>query len=86
MSSPRYIVSSVTGYDEAEGGHTARPRTDYYVLDRGYCHRVVASFPSRGHFHRADHRKRKAQTLAKQLNAGDEAWRDALARDEEMAS
>lgn len=79
MRRPRFVVSSVTGYDEAEGSATARPRTDYYVLDTAYCHRVVASFPSRGHFHRADHRKRKAEQLAASLNAGDEAWRDAIA-------
>lgn len=86
MSRPRYIVASVTGYDDAEGSHHARPRTDYMVQDTAYCYRVVASFPSRGHLHRADHRKDKAERLAAQLNRGDEAWRDALARDEEMSA
>lgn len=86
MKGPRYIVASVTGYAEAEGSHHARPRTDYMVQDTDYCYRVVAYFSSRGHLHRADHRKRKAQALADSLNRGEQAWRDALARDAELTA
>lgn len=86
MSRPRFIVSRVTGYNEETGNRQARPRTDYYVLDTGYCHRVVASFPSQGHRCRSDHRLRKARALAAELNRGDDAWRDALARDAELTA
>ena len=86
MKRPRYIVGSVTGYNEAAGSAQARPRTDFYVMDTAYCFRVVASFPSRGHNHRSDHRRDKAERLARNLNRGDEAWRDALARDSEHAA
>ena len=86
MSGRRYIVGSVTGYDEAEGSASARPRTDFYGMDKLYCYRVVASFPSRGHLHRSDKRREKAERLARTLNHGDAAWRDALARDEEMSA
>ena len=86
MSRPRYIVASVTGYDGLEGSHTERPRTDYYVLDRDYCHRVVATVRSRGKDESGHHPKAKAERLAASLNAGDEAWRDALARDEGLTA
>ena len=86
MRRPRYVVGSVTGYDEPTGSATARPRTDFYVMDSAYCFRVVASFPSRGHLHRSDKRREKAERLAATLNRGDEAWRDALARESEAVA
>lgn len=86
MKSPRYIVSSVTGYDSPDvraGG----PRTSYYVLDTAYCHRVVASIPSDGRTNgRSPKRLEKARALADSLNRGEQAWLDALARESEFAA
>lgn len=86
MRRPRFIVASVTGYDGMEGSHTARPRTDYMVLDTLNAHREVASFPSRGHSHRSDHRRERAERLAANLNRGDQEWRDSLAREAELTA
>jgi hypothetical protein len=85
MRRPRFIIASVTGHDELEGSRTARPRTTYYILDTAFAFRVVASFPSRGHLHRAGSRLAQARRVVDSLNAGDREWRDALARDSELA-
>ena len=86
MRRPRFQVISTTGYDESHGKGGA-PSTDYYVVDAETCYRVVASFPARpGLRPFAADRKRKAGELADTLNRGDEAWRDALAREGEFAA
>ena len=86
MRPPRYVVGSCTGYSEVSGKGGA-PGTDYYVMDSAYCYRVVATFPNRPNLRPfGDARKRMAEGLAETLNRGDEAWRDALARDEELTA
>lgn len=83
MSLPRYFVSSVTGYN-MRGDSNGREVTDYLVLDRELAFRVVAEFPAQHGGHGTQlTRKAKADELAASLNAGEEAWRDALARDSE---
>lgn len=86
MSRPRYIVSSVTGYN-IPSGWNAQEVTDYLVLDTECCHRVVAELraPPKGK-PSAYMRKIKADELAAALNRADEAWRDALARDAELTA
>ena len=86
MSRPRYVVSSVHGYT-FPGGSGAAEVTDYMVLDTDYCHRVVASFPAPPTGNPSAYLRRlRAEELAASLNRGDEAWRDALARDEELTA
>jgi hypothetical protein len=41
---PRYIVATVTGFCEEQGGGGADEQTVFYVLDRGNCHHAVKRF------------------------------------------
>jgi hypothetical protein len=73
---PRFIVSSVTGVTINPGsGSLASSHplgTDYYVLDRAYCHREVARFASAKYRNQgAPARKRMAERRAAELNAWD---------------
>lgn len=72
---PRYKAVSVTGWaikpermSTARNASKATPSEFWYVLDRADCHRVVAAFDW------SENDKRgKAETLAAELNADDEA-------------
>lgn len=73
----RYYVREHSGY-AITGGQTAgnaKPATEYMVIDRDYCHRVVRSFPPRvGHHGLGQHdatRSRLAAELAARLNRED---------------
>ncbi len=45
---PRFIIREITGYainpGRHSGGGNRPPTTDVMILDRAYCHRVVAYF------------------------------------------
>ncbi len=49
---PRFIIREITGYainpGRHSGGGSRPPTTDVMILDRAYCHRVVAYFKARG--------------------------------------
>ncbi len=49
---PRFIVREITGYainpGRHSGGGNRPPTTDVMILDRAYCHRVVAYFKAAG--------------------------------------
>src|SRR5438874_6144931 len=74
---PRYVVRSVMGYaiDPSVTGRTGgnlAPPTSYYVLDRVYAWRVVASFdsPAKGGDRRgSSSRRQRAEARAAELNA-----------------
>ncbi len=49
---PRFIIREITGYainpGRHSGGGNRPPTTDVMILDRAYCHRVVAYFKAAG--------------------------------------
>lgn len=82
MNKPRFVVRSVTGWAiNASGGVNTSgkpPGTDFVVLDRGNCARIVGRFPAQLITVRkgvgggtnaipADERKRMAEALAARL-------------------
>jgi hypothetical protein len=83
VKEPRFIVSSVTGVTinpaspQARGGRVRSFPTSFYVLDRGYCHRTVASFNAEVNrkgkqgFWTDDERRVAAHAKAAELNAWD---------------
>jgi hypothetical protein len=67
---PRFIVTTLTGYSASAGG-VSNPTAYAYVLDRAYCHRVVAAY--RKQHGGASWRIRLAEQLARKLNAAEAA-------------
>lgn len=65
MNGERFVVTSLTGYTVLhDRGTGRRPRTTWYVLDRAFCHRVVAVIDD-GHRYR---REARARAIARQMN------------------
>jgi hypothetical protein len=77
---PRFVVSSVTGVTINPATTRGKSSTDYYVLDRAYCHREVGRFASETYRNQgaaarrnqgAAARRGMAEAKAAELNAWD---------------
>ena len=71
MNGSRYKVTSISGYSIAPDCHTldahGKWRTLWYVLDKAYAYRIVASFSNRN-------AEAKARGLCHQLNVEERRW------------
>lgn len=77
ITNQRYIVVELTGY---RGLADREKTTTVMILDRDYCHEVVAAFrPVPGHGSRGQHgleqRRLHAQALVRKWNQDHHAWR-----------
>ncbi len=74
---PRYIIREISGYGINPGRHSSGgnrpPHTDVMIVDRAYCHRVIAYFGSTGNgWPRLEARRKLAEHRAALLNTEDE--------------
>jgi hypothetical protein len=67
----RYKVTSLTGYpinpNSPNLARYGKKRTEWYVLDKAYCHRIVASF-------KGQNSEARARQLCHELNADERRW------------
>lgn len=69
----RYIVCELTGYSWGAGRGAQNQTTSWWVADRDYCYREVATFFSGQDAEPPAVRRKRAYALADRLNAEDRA-------------